>query len=132
MANLDSIQAYAGSSVIVAVACAALVHSRPSSAPGGLRTIAGMATQEFYVAAAEAEVQARKKSEGRFRGSPWSQDDDFHNKEAKFIRAYGKSHKLPMGSLVDALDRGTREHWPLPAGVAPDLKVLPCRPRLNY
>ncbi len=96
------------------------------------RTLPDGPAHDVYAAAAEAEVKARGESSGRFRGSPWSQDDDFHNREGKFIRSYSKSHGLAMSSVIDALDRGMRAHWPTPNGVPLDQKVIPCRPRLSY
>jgi hypothetical protein len=127
-----SIKAYGGACVIAAVVVAALVHSSPHGPRPTLRAMPVGPARSFYLAAAEAEVETRKNAAGRFRGSPWSQDDQFHAKEAKFIRNYAKNHKVDIGTLVDALDRGMHEKWPTGAVPPPDQKVLPCRPRLNY
>jgi hypothetical protein len=124
-------QTYVAACVIALVGCVALFHARrPYVAP--FYPLPDAAAHELYERAASEEVTARKKAAGRFRGSPWSQDDEFHSKEAKFIRAYSKSHRVPILSVVDALDRGMREHWETPPDKAPDLKVIPCRPRLTY
>ena len=125
-------QTLAGAAVTVGVAAAALVHSMPPRAPDEFRAVPTREAQVFYVAAAEAEVSTRKKAEGRFRGSPWSRDDDFHNKEAKFIRTYAKAHRFTIAGLVDAEGRAMHEGWATPPGAIPDQKVLPCRPRLTY
>ncbi len=126
-----SIQSFAGAAVSLSAACAAVLHSAPGPVQE-FRTVPVREARAFYIAAAENEVLTRKRAEGRFRGSPWSQDDEFHNKEAKFIRNYGKSHRLSVAALVDAEGRGMHEGWPTPAGAVPEQKVLPCRPRLTY
>ncbi len=127
-----SFRTYTAVCVTGAALAAAVLHSRPAATAPRLRRLAPADAHDFYSAAAEAEVEARKKAVGRFRGSPWSRDDDFHNKEAKFIRAYAKSHKVTIAGLIDVLDRGMRESWPTPPNATPDQKILPCRPRLNY
>jgi hypothetical protein len=126
-----SLQTSIAASVVALVIAAALFQARPVAIPG-FRTLPNKEAHEFYERAAEAEVEARRAAAGKFRGSPWSQDDEFHNREAKFIRAYSKAHNIPIGSLVDALDRGMHAGWPTPPNATPDPKVIPCRPRLSY
>ncbi len=126
------LQTNLGLGVVLAVIGTAILHSRPPGAIPRLRVLAVASAQAFYAAAAKAEVDERKKGQGKFRGSAWSQDDDFHYAEAQFMRSYAKSHKMPMGSLLDALDRGMRDRWPTDDSPPPDQKVPPCRPRLSY
>ncbi len=121
-----------GSAIIAAACLAALLRSRPRGPLPRIHPLPLAAAQELYVAAAEAEVLERKKAIGRFRGSPWSQDDEFHNKEAKFLRGEARARRLPLPVLIDNLDRGMHEGWPTGEAPAPDQTVLPCRPRLNY
>ena len=110
---------------------AALVRSR-TRRPARWHPLNDSQAHAFYNAQMATEVSERTKAVGRFRGSLWSQDDEFHAKEARAIRAYAKSHKLHISALVDVLDRGMREHWQTPSGAIPDQRVIPCRPRLNY
>jgi hypothetical protein len=124
-------QSTVAASVVALVVAAALFQSRPPAIPA-FHTLPDGQAHALYTAAAEAEVTARGQASGRFRGSPWSQDDDFHNKEGKFIRNYAKAHGVAMASAIDALDRGMRAHWPTPNGTPLDQKVIPCRPRLSY
>lgn len=127
-----SFQTNLGSGLILAVIGTALLHSRPPGPAPRLRGLTLTSGQAFYATAAKSEVDERKKGQGKFRGSAWSQDDDFHYAEAQFMRSYGKSHKFSMGTLLDALDRGMREKWPTGDSPPPDQKVPPCRPRLSY
>jgi hypothetical protein len=121
-----------GSAILVAACLAAILRSRPRGAIPRLHPLPIAAAQELYADAAEAEVLARQKAIGRFRGSPWSQDDEFHNKEAKLLRGEAMTRRVPLPVLIDNLDRGMHEGWPTGAAPAPDQTVLPCRPRLNY
>jgi hypothetical protein len=123
---------YAGAAVLVGVVAAALLHSRPRGRLPELHPLTQQSEREFYVAAAEEEAAARKKAAGRFRGSPWSQDDEFHNKEAKFLRVQARSRRTSIATMIDTLDRAMHEGWPTAPYPAPPQKVLPCRPRLNY
>jgi len=126
-----SVRTSAAASVIALVICAAMFQSRPPPVPA-LRPLGEVQAHEFYDRAAEAEGTTRKASANKFRGSPWSQDDDFHNKEAKFVRGYSKSHGVTIASLLDVLDRGSHAHWATPAGATVSQKIIPCRPRLSY
>lgn len=127
-----SSQTYGGACVIAVVIAAVLFRSQPPRVTARFRPLPDEAAQEFYLAAVEAEVESRKSAAGRFQGSVWSQDDEVHNREARFLGTYGRTHRLSTASLVDALDRGMHEHWPTPGVAPPDQKVRPCRPRLTY
>ncbi len=121
-----------GSCLIGAIILAALVRtvtSRPFHVPG---PATAAQAHQIYVDGVENEVEERADSARRFRGSPWSQDDDFHNKEMKRAKNVAKTHDVSMTSLLDAIDRGMRQHWSTPSGTVPNPKVMPCRPRLSY
>jgi hypothetical protein len=109
----------------------ALVRSRTHKKPAW-HPLADSQAHAFYNAQMTTEATERTKAMGKFRGSLWSQDDEFHAKEGRAIRSYAKSHKLQLSATLDALDRGMREHWQTPSGESPDQRVIPCRPRLNY
>jgi hypothetical protein len=88
--------------------------------------------QQLYAEAAEREPGERQDAARRFRGSLWSQDDDFHFKEAKRVKDFAKSRHASITSLLDALDEGMHQDWPVPSNNLPNPKVMPCRPRLIY
>jgi len=122
---------YGGLAVVGAVLLTVLIQSRVKTHTPRFRILSADQAQEFYSHAADAEVGARKAAAGKFRGRPWSQDDEFHSREAKFVRDYSKSHRIPVASLLETLDRGMHEKWPTP-GMPPDPTIVPCRPRLTY
>ena len=41
-------------------------------------------------------------------------------------------HRVSVGGILFALDRGMRERWPTHPDVVIPPKVVPCRPRLAY
>lgn len=126
-----SLRTYVGATVVGASLCAAIVHSAPKGMPfRKLPTVEQAHT--IYAEAVAREPEERLKAEGEFRGSPWSQDDDFHNKESKQAKDYAKSHKVNVGGVLDAVDEGMRAHWATPTNNVPNPKVMPCRPRLSY
>ena len=88
--------------------------------------------QQLYADLADREPAERQDAARRFRGSVWSQDDDFHFKEMKRVKDYAKSRRVSIASLLDALDQGMHEDWPVPSKNVPNPKVMPCRPRLIY
>jgi hypothetical protein len=113
-------------------ACLAMVvamESRPFHEPGA---VSMARAKEFYADGADREPGERQEAARHFRASPWSQDDDFHGKEAARVRNFAKAHDVNPSSLLFALDEGMREHWPTPSNKVPDPKVKPCRPRLIY
>jgi hypothetical protein len=87
---------------------------------------------QLYGEAVEREPGERQEAARRFRGSPWSQDDDFHSKEMKHVKGTAKSKDVSITSLLDALDQGMHQGWPTEAKNLPNPKVMPCRPRLSY
>jgi hypothetical protein len=115
----------------LAVACA-LYRSRPPARAPVFRPLSDHDARALYVAASDSELAARKKAVGRFRGSRWSQDDEFHNKEAHFVREWAASEHTTIGAVLDALDRGMHEGFRTAPNAVPDPRVIPCRPRLDY
>lgn len=130
--SLRTAQTYAGAAVVVGALALALMQSRPQGPLPETHPTPVQTAQEFYAGAAQAEAEARKKAGNRFRGSPWSQEDEAHNKEARFIRVQARTRRTSVPDLILALDRGMREHWSTAPYAAPSQKVLPCRPRLSY
>lgn len=88
------------------------------------------AAHDAYRDVSSRERQARREAAVKFPGDPWSQDDDFHERENESVRAYSGGHELRLGDVVRAVDDGMREHWPTSG--QPNPKVPPCRPRLSY
>jgi hypothetical protein len=88
--------------------------------------------RQAYVEITSREGDLRRNAALRFQGSPWSQQDEFHSRERGAIRSFAGAHRVSISSVVNALDRGMREHWPTSANVVVNQKVIPCRPRLAY
>jgi hypothetical protein len=121
-----------GSCVIGAAIFAALVRastSHPFHVPGPATPAQ---THQVYAEAVEKEPGERADASRRFRGSPWSADDDFHSKETKRVKDFAKGHDVTVASLLNGLDEGMRQHWPTASNNVPNPKVMPCRPRLVY
>jgi hypothetical protein len=118
--------------IATGTACLAVVvaaRSRPFHQPGAVSIARG---EQFYADGADQEPIEREEAAKSFRASPWSQDDDFHSKEAGRVKDFAKAHDVTPSSLLFALDEGMRHHWPTRSNKAPDPKVQPCRPRLIY
>jgi hypothetical protein len=123
---------FVGSCMIGAALFTAVVRAglaRPAHVP---RDATPVQTLELYTEDTEKEPGDRQDSARRFRGSPWSQDDDFHSKEMKRVKGFAKSHSVSVESLLDGLDEGMRQRWATPSENVPNPKVMPCRPRLIY
>jgi len=122
---------YFGVTVATACVCAAIVRSG-SHRVGGRTAPTLEQAHAIFEASAAREPQERRQSKGEFPASPWSQDDDFHNKEAKQAKEYANKHRVTVGGVLDALDTGMRAHWETASSSVPSPKVMPCRPRLSY
>jgi len=109
-----------------------LFLAAPSRVSHVAKPASPMQRQQLYAEAAEKEPEERQDAARRFRGSLWSQDDDFHFKEAKRVKEFAKRRAVSVTSLLDALDEGMHEDWPVAAKNPPNPKVMPCRPRLTY
>jgi hypothetical protein len=88
--------------------------------------------EEVFLATTDREMDERREGAFRFPGSLWSQEDDFFAKETTFVKAYAADHRVSVGAILHALDRGIREKWQVHPGVVVTPKVVPCRPRLAY
>jgi hypothetical protein len=128
---VPSLKTYVGASIVGACICAAMVRSAPRRMPMRKAPTPDEA-HVIYNDATAREPEERLKSKGAFPSSPWSQDDDFHNKEMKAVKDYARSHRVSVGNVLDALDTGMRAHWETTATNIPSPKVMPCRPRLSY
>jgi len=121
-----------GACVVAAAVGVALVRVA-TSGPSHIPHIASASLgYELYVEDADKEPGDRRDSSRRFRGSPWSADDDFHFKESKRVKGLAKNRDVTMTSLLDWLDRGIHQSWPTLSNNVVNPKVMPCRPRLNY
>ncbi len=85
----------------------------------------------FYMLASE-EAFMRKGAAKSFPTDPWSQDDDFHNREFRRLQALATSDHVSVTSMLRAIDDGARERWPQAPGSVLDETVPPCRPRPIY
>lgn len=115
--------------IAVAIGLALYESGRP---PRRMASASQEQARDFYFHAIDKESDERHAGVKKFRSSPWSQADEFHNKEASFVREYARTHHVAVSSIVLALDRGMHENWPTPPDKTPDPTVLPCRPRLSY
>jgi len=121
-----------GSCVIGAAILAALVRvatSHPFHLPGSATSAQA---HQVYSDGAEKEPGERQDAARRFRGSPRSQDDDFHYKESRRVKDFARNRDVSVTSLLNGLDEGMRRHWSTSSSNVPNPKVMPCRPRLIY
>ena len=117
--------------VIVVVASLAMLRAATAPPPEApKKAIDEKTAREAYRDIANRERQARREAAVKFPGDPWSQDDDFHERENEAVRSFAGSHELRLSDVVRAVDDGMREKWP--ASFQPNPKVPPCRPRLSY
>ena len=117
--------------VIVVVASLAMARAAPAPPPPApTKSIDEKMAREAYRDVTSRERQTRREAAVKFPGDPWSQDDDFHEKENEQVRNFAGSHELRLSDVIRAVDDGMREKWPTPN--QPNPKVPPCRPRLSY
>jgi len=76
------------------------------------------------------ERTMRRDAAVKFPGDPWSQDDDFHERENEQVRAFATSKEIRLSDVLRSVDLGMRAHWI--TSVQPNPRVPPCRPRLSY
>jgi hypothetical protein len=118
--------------IVLAVAVlAALRASGVRVKPEVPRTSEALAHQ-IYLDVTDHENDTRRGAALQFEGSLWSRQDEFHAKEKVTIRHVATLHHVNVSSVVNALDRGMRERWPVHSDVVVSQKVIPCRPRLAY
>jgi hypothetical protein len=128
VARPNSTSAY----VVAACILVALVRASVGRVPHPTGAATPDQERELFAEETDAEPFDRQDAARRFRGSPWSQDDDFHAKEMKRVKDFAKTHSVSISSLLDGLDEGMHKKWPTPAARTPNPKVMPCRPRLIY
>jgi hypothetical protein len=87
---------------------------------------------QVYLDVTDQENDERRGAALQFEGSLWSRQDEFHAKERVTMRHVATIRHVSVSGVVNAIDRGMREHWPVHAGVVVSQKVIPCRPRLAY
>jgi hypothetical protein len=121
-----------GSLVIGGAVFAATLRSGIARRHGTPATATPDEAHAFYWASAAKEPEERREAARHFRGSPWSQDDDFHHKEMDRVKDNAGGRALSVSSKLEALDEGMRSGWPTPDDQHPTPKVKPCRPRLTY
>lgn len=118
---------------IVIAVVASLAIARAATAPPPKATtqpIDDKTAKTAYREVTSHERQARREAAVKFPGDPWSQDDDFHERESEAVRSFAGSHELRLSDVVRAVDDGMRDHWPTSG--KPNPQVPPCRPRLSY
>jgi hypothetical protein len=88
--------------------------------------------REAYRFVASDEVPERREAAKTFPTDLWSRDDDFHQREASRARDWARTHNVPFGDALSAIDEGLRERWPNGSATPPVATVPPCRPRAIY
>jgi len=116
-----------GAALVVAVL--RTLHSKP---PHDGALLPDDVAHDAFLETTDREADERREGAFRFQGSLWSQEDDFFAKETAFVKSWAGAHRVSVGAILFALDRGMREKWPTRPGVVITAKVVPCRPRLAY
>lgn len=88
--------------------------------------------REVFRFVASDELPERREASKTFPTDLWSRDDDFHQREASRARDWARSHHVPFGDALSAIDEGLRERWPNGSATPPVATVPPCRPRAIY
>ena len=116
--------------VIVVALSLALVRVATARPPAKVKAIDDKTAHEAYRDITSRERTMRRDAAVKFPGDPWSQDDDFHERENEQVRTFATSRELRLSDVVRSVDDGMRERWP--TSIVPNPKVPPCRPRLSY
>jgi hypothetical protein len=126
--SLRPLVVWAPFAAICALAFAAALFTTPApSAPHAAPE--AMAKAAANMGAHEADF--RKTSAKEFPTDPWSQDDAFHEKEAREARSYAGSHSLSLGEVLDATDADLRAR--AARGDSTFVATVPpCHPRAIY
>lgn len=106
-------------------ALTASVPAQPTAADEGQR-------REVFRYVASDEAAERREASKTFPTDLWSRDDDFHQREASRARDWAKTHHVPVGDALSAVDEGLRERWPTGTSTPLVATVPPCRPRAIY
>jgi hypothetical protein len=115
--------------VALGVAVVRTLHSTP---PAHSAELPDAVAHEVYLETTDREADGRRDAAFRFQGSLWSQQDEFFAKQTSFVKRFAIDHRVSVGGILFALDRGMRERWPTHPDVVISPKVVPCRPRLAY
>jgi hypothetical protein len=116
----------------VAVVCAiAVARSTTVRAPPRLPAATEADKRAAFWNIASREPQLRRDSVKDFPTDHWSQDDAFHSRELGAADDFARSHRVPRGDVLQAIDDGMRERW---SGAANAMiaTVPPCQPRAIY
>lgn len=116
--------------LIVVVASLAIGRVATAKPPESGKPITEAQAHDAYRDVTSRERTMRRDAAVKFPGDPWSQDDDFHERENEEIRSFSGTHGIRLSDVVRSVDDGMRERWLTP--VQPYPKVPPCRPRLSY
>lgn len=83
---------------------------------------------KFAKKLADRETGFRDRSRRHFPGDVWSQDDDFHNMEQRWVRGVAKQNDFSVGELFYAIDKDIRSKR------VPNRRssASPCKPRPFY
>lgn len=121
--------AWCGAGIVLAIAITLDLSVLPQKAAP---EASSDAQQRAYRALASEEAFMRRGAAKAFPADPWSQDDDFHNRELQRLRALAGAERVSVSSMLRAVDDGARERWPRP-GTEPLVQTVPpCRPRPIY
>ena len=120
----------AAKAVVVVVTLAAVVRVATAHPPPTGKTLTEVGAHDAYRDVTSRERQMRRDAAVKFPGDLWSQDDDFHQREADEMRSFSSGREVRLSDVLRAVDDGMHERWLSP--VTPIATVPPCRPRLSY
>jgi len=116
--------------LIIVTASIVIVRVATAKPPSPGAPITEVQSRDLYRDVVSRERPSRRDAAVKFPGDPWSQDDDFHERENEAIRIFASLHRIRMSDAIRAVDDGMRGHWI--TRNEPNPKVAPCRPRLSY
>lgn len=99
-----------------------------ASEPGTQPQVSAERLERVAASIAEREPALRARATAQFPGDLWSQDDAYHAHEQELVRAAAARQRMPLGSVLWALDSWLRTH-PSPER---ESSASPCKPRPFY
>ncbi len=117
--------------LLVVVSAVAFGRAATARAPASPPPATDAERRAAFVAIAGAERDMRRESAKDFPTDRWSQDDDFHRIELDKARDFARTHRVPLGDVLQSVDDGMRERWTSAASVM-TATVPPCQPRAIY